>query len=168
MRESDDLKSEAELPPSAVKESGEGTSTGEHSEHTEASKDVEISDSLPSEKNEAPQLGASNLVTEPSNSTEAPKDIDVVSNSVPSENNDPQHQATSNPVEEPHQPSEALKDVDMVSNTQHSEKKEPPQPVTSNATVENEASIALSLFPPLSDYSRILAINSNIRNVRDS
>ncbi|KAF3435689.1 hypothetical protein FNV43_RR22781 [Rhamnella rubrinervis] len=139
MRESDDLTSEAELPPNLTKESGEGTSAGEHSEPTEASKDVEISDSLLSEKNEALQLGASNLVTELSNSAEAPKDVDIVSNALPSEDNGPQHQATSNPVEEPHQPSEALKDVDMVSNNQHSEK-EFPQRVTSNATVENESS----------------------------
>lgn len=154
LRESNDTKSEAELQPSSGKESGDQTSAVEHSGSTEALKDVEISDAPPSEKKEAQQLPASNLVGEPSNSTEAPKDADIVSDSHNSEKNDPQHQATSNPVEEPHQPSEALKDVDMVSNTQHSEK-EQPQPVKSNATVENGAS-TLSLS--LSDYSRMMTM----------
>lgn len=135
MRESIDLKSEAELPANSMKESGEGSSA--NSEPTEASKD----DSLPAEENEAQQLAVSNSVTEPSHSMEALKDVDLVPDSLPSENNDPEHRVTSNSAGEPNQPSETPKDVDMVSNTQHSEKNEPPQLVTSNAAVESGASM---------------------------
>ncbi|XP_048336251.2 SWI/SNF complex subunit SWI3D [Ziziphus jujuba] len=133
MRESNGLKSEAELPANSVKESGEGTSAREHSEPTEASKD----DSQHSEKNDAQQIAVSNSAREPSHSTEPSKDVDLVSDSLPSENNDPQHRVTSNADREPNQPSETAKDVDMVSNAEHSEKNEPPQSVKSNATVEN-------------------------------
>ncbi|KAK9286744.1 hypothetical protein L1049_015148 [Liquidambar formosana] len=115
-KESDDITSKEELPPTSVKESGDEASVGEPSQPTEAPKDVDmVSDALPAEKNE-PQ----HLVTPEST-------VDAVSDSLPAEKNEPQHPVTPNST------------VDMVSDSLPAEKNEPQHPVTPNSAVENEA-----------------------------
>lgn len=140
---SDDLKSQAQLPPSLIKES-EGKS-GEIPEPSESVKDVEMSEP-PSEKNEPKQTVSSNLVSEPTQSAEPSENVHVVSDSLPLEKNEHGTIVQS----ERKSPAEAAKEVDMVPHSQQSEKIEPPQPVSANEAVENTASIGFS--PSLSTF----------------
>lgn len=121
-RESDDSK-----------KSGGGT-PGKPSEVTEALKDVEMFDSLASERNESQQPTASNLGREASNVMEASKDIDVVSGKMPGEKTETEQLVAVDSLGGCPQSSEAKRDLDMISEPQHSGKGEPTKQVASSAT----------------------------------
>jgi SWI/SNF related-matrix-associated actin-dependent regulator of chromatin subfamily C len=136
MKESDNLTSKVELPPSSGEEPQERTSVGEPSQPAEALKDVHmVSDSPSAEKNELQQPVPSDSVREPPQPTEAPRDAGMLSDSLPLEKNGPDQPVTTSSVGKP-QPTEASTDVDMVSDSLPSEKNEPQQPVTKKSVEE--------------------------------
>lgn len=137
MKESANLTSKEELPPSSGEEPQERTSVGEPSQPAEALKDVHMVSNSPSaEKNELQQPVPSDAVREPPQPTEAPADTDMLSDSLPLEKNEPDKPVTTSSVGKPPQPTEASTDVDMVSDSLPSEKNEPQQPVTKNSVEE--------------------------------
>jgi len=145
MKESDNLTSKVELPPSSGEEPQERTSVGEPSQPAEALKDVHmVSDSPSAEKNELQQPVPSDSVREPPQPTEAPRDADMLSDSLPLEKNGPDQPVTTSSVGKP-QPTEASTDVDMVSDSLPSEKNASQQPVTTISVVDKGASKGLSL-----------------------
>ncbi|XP_068324343.1 SWI/SNF complex subunit SWI3D-like isoform X1 [Pyrus communis] len=145
--ESTDSKVETGHQTSSEKESGEGA--GKPSEPTEAVRDVDMSDSVPSTKNETQQPVTSNSVEEPLQSEEASKDVDV-SNSLATEINEPQPLVTAK-SQEPPERTVVPKDVDMVCDSQTPQKDEPQQPVASNSVVEKGA---ICLYFPGEDQTK--------------
>lgn len=139
---SDDLKSEAELPPGFEKESV--AISGEPPEPTNTSKDVEMSEPISREKSELQKTVPSNAVNEATNSAGALDKVDVVSDSLHPEKNEHQKPEIANTAAKP--PSEAPRDVDMGAHSEHLQKNEPPPPVEPNATVEKQASMVLSFL----------------------
>ncbi|XP_062093123.1 SWI/SNF complex subunit SWI3D [Humulus lupulus] len=123
----DELKSEAELPPSFVKDSE--ANSEEPLEPTKTSKDVEMSETTP-EKNELQETVPSNVLKEPANSVEA--QVDEASDSLPSKKNEDQHPIAVNSVGKPS--SEEPRDIDMVPHSENSEKNESSQPAEPNVT----------------------------------
>ena len=134
MKDSGDLTSKVDLPPSSVKESE--VTVEETPKPAEAAKDVHsITDSQPAEKKELQQSVSSDSVREAPQPTEAPKDVDM-SDSLPSEKHKPEQPVGTNSVEKSPQPTEASTDVDMASDSLVSEKDEPQQPVVTNSVEE--------------------------------
>lgn len=134
MKDSGDLTSKVDLPPSFVKESE--VTVEQTPQPAEAAKDVHlITDSQPAEKKELQQSVLSDSVREAPQPTEAPKDVDM-SDSLPSEKHKPEQPVGTNSVEKPPQPTEASTDVDMASDSLVPEKDEPQQPVTTNSVEE--------------------------------
>ncbi|PON33930.1 Octamer-binding transcription factor [Parasponia andersonii] len=129
-----DLKSGVELLPSSVKESE--VKSGEPAEPTKTSKDVEMAEPVPSEKNELQQTVSSN-VKELTDSADALDQVGVLADSLPLKKNGHQQPEISSSVGKP--PSDVPIDIDMVAHSEHSEKNEPSQPSEPNATVEKRA-----------------------------
>jgi SWI/SNF related-matrix-associated actin-dependent regulator of chromatin subfamily C len=137
MKESDNLTSKVQLPPSSGEEPQERTSVGEPSQPAEVLKDAHtVSDSPSAEKNELQEPVPSDSVKEPPQPTEAPRDADMLSDSLPLEKNGPDQPLTTSSVGNLPQPTEASTDVDMVSDSLPTEKNEPQQPVTKNSVEE--------------------------------
>ncbi|KDP29646.1 hypothetical protein JCGZ_18808 [Jatropha curcas] len=141
LKESNEMPSNSECPPSSTKET-EGTSTTVPSQPKEVNKDVEmVSNSTPAENDEPCPSVASVPVEEESQTAETSKDVDMISDSLPAEKNEQQQPVKSNSVRDSTPSIEAPKDVDMLS-SMTSELKEPPQPVAPNSVVENGATKA--------------------------
>ena len=141
MGESDNLASQ--VLPSSLKETG-GKETSAQ-EPSEAVKEVDISDSVPLEKNGPCGAAASKPVGELSEPAEALENVETVSSS-PSRALNEQQPVKSSSGGEHTQPTEASNDVEMVSDSQPSERSEPQQPVTSNSVNENGATTGFSPF----------------------
>ncbi|XVE49077.1 hypothetical protein DITRI_Ditri01bG0053100 [Diplodiscus trichospermus] len=137
MRESDNLASQV-LPSSQEETKGKETSAEEPSEHPEAVKEVDMSDSVPLEKNEPCNAAVSNPAGELSEPAEALENRETVSCS-PSRAKNEQLHIKSSSGGEPTQATETSNDVEMVSNSLPSERSQPQQPVASNSVKENGA-----------------------------
>ncbi|KAK8562942.1 hypothetical protein V6N12_011006 [Hibiscus sabdariffa] len=136
-RGSDNMASS--VPPSSVEETGRKEASSEKlSQRKEVVKEVDMPDSVPSEKSEPSDAAASKPVAELSELTKASKNVETVSGSPSRAKNEPQPVKSSSGGE-PAQPTEASDDVEMVSNSQPSERSEPQQPVTSSSAHENGA-----------------------------
>ncbi|KAK6240956.1 hypothetical protein SCA6_006345 [Theobroma cacao] len=137
MKESDNLASQVSL--SSVEETGgKETSVEEPSQPTEAVKEVDMTDSVPLEKNEPCDAAVSKPVGELSEPAEALQNVETVPGS-PSRGKNEQPPVKSISVGEPTQPTEVSNDVEMVSDSQPLERIEPHQSVTSNNLNENGA-----------------------------
>ncbi|KAK5837892.1 SWI/SNF complex subunit SWI3D -like protein [Gossypium arboreum] len=138
MRGSDNLASQ--VPASSAEETwGKETSAQESSQRTEVVKEVEMSESVPLEKNEPADAAASEPVAELSEPAEASKNVETVSGS-PSRAKNEQQPVKSSSGGELSQPTKASNDIEMVSDSQPSERSELQQPVTSNSVNENGTS----------------------------
>ncbi|KAK8626831.1 hypothetical protein V6N13_134461 [Hibiscus sabdariffa] len=127
------------VPPSSVEETGRKEASSEKlSQRTEVVKEVDMPDSVPSEKSEPSDAAAPKPVAELYELTKASKNEETVSGS-PSRAKNEQQPVKSSSGGEPTQPTEASDDVELVSNSQPSERSEPQQPVTANSANENEA-----------------------------
>ncbi|XP_038706940.1 SWI/SNF complex subunit SWI3D-like isoform X2 [Tripterygium wilfordii] len=121
VKESDDLASKADFPPSYVMGHEEETALGEHSQLSEVENVKKLSGTLTLEKDIHSHLATSGSVGEPSLPAEVSKDVDKTSDSLPHENNE-QRSVISNSVREESQATEVTKDVDMVCKSLPSEK----------------------------------------------
>ncbi|XVE93226.1 hypothetical protein REPUB_Repub01dG0172100 [Reevesia pubescens] len=144
MGESENLASQV-LPSSVEETVGKETSLEEPSQPPEAVKEVDMSDSVPLEKNEPCDAAASKPLGELSEPAEALEKVETVSTS-PSRVKNEQQPIKSSSGGEPNQPTEASNDVELVSDPQRSERTEPQQPVTSNSVNENRATTGFSPF----------------------
>ncbi|XP_038721238.1 SWI/SNF complex subunit SWI3D-like isoform X2 [Tripterygium wilfordii] len=171
MKESDDLASKAEFPPSCVKGHEEETALGEHSQPSEVKNVEMLSDMLSLEKDIHGHLATSGSVGEPFLPAETLKDVDKASDSLPPENNERQLVISSS-VMELSQPTEVTKDVDMVSKYLLSEKNgqqsvpsdpagEPSLPLEAQKDVDM---ISDSLSLEKNEYLHPEASNSVIKN----
>ncbi|KAK2633305.1 hypothetical protein Ddye_003872 [Dipteronia dyeriana] len=125
-------------PPSSVKESGEGTSVSDPSPLVEVPKEVAL---LPdSSEKVAGQPVTSPSLLEPSQPSNAAKDIDMVSESLPSDNNEPEQPVITNLKGESSHPTEVPMDVDMVPDSLASEVNVPQliDSITENETGEDQ------------------------------
>ena len=144
MGESDNLASQV-LPSSLKETGGKETSAEEPSQPPLAMKEVDMSDSVPLERNEPCDAAALKPVRELSEPAEALENVETVFSS-PSRAKNEQQPVKSSSGGEPTQPTEASNDVEMVSDSQPSERSESQQPVTSNSVNENGATTGSSPF----------------------
>ncbi|XVF67704.1 hypothetical protein PTKIN_Ptkin10aG0143100 [Pterospermum kingtungense] len=131
MRESDDLASQV-LPTSVGETGGKEISVEEPFQTPEAIKEIDISDSVPLQKNMPCVAAASKPVEELSEPAGALENVEKVS-SFPSRAKNEQQPVKSSSVVELTQRTDASNDVEMVSNSQPSGRSEPEQPVISNS-----------------------------------
>ncbi|XVE66953.1 hypothetical protein DITRI_Ditri08aG0121200 [Diplodiscus trichospermus] len=127
----------SQVPLSSAEETLDKENLAEKAPPPEAVKEVDMSDSVPSEKNEPCDAAASKPVGEllP---TEALENVETVTSS-PSRAKNEQQPVKSSSGGEPNQPTEASNDVGMVHGSQQSGRSEPQQLIKSNSENENGA-----------------------------
>ncbi|OMO74280.1 Zinc finger, ZZ-type [Corchorus capsularis] len=129
----------SQVPPGPVEETGgKKTSVEDPSQPTGSVREVDMSDSVPLEKNEPCDAAASKPVGEQSKPAEVSESVEKVSDS-PSRGKNEQQPVKLSSLGEPTQATEAPNDVEMVSDSQPLEQSEPQQQVGSNAVKENGA-----------------------------